>query len=194
MNVIGKIFIRKMKDADEDYNLILKWYKNPKVADYFDPIIKTKEEAIKKYLPRIKGISKKVPLIIEFNEKPIGYVQYAACDVELLEKLNLKKYCNVYGIDIFIGEAECYNKGIGSSCLKFLVRYLFKIKNAEMVIIDPETRNKVAIRCYKKVGFIPLLKMVVDGDEKLYMYIKRWIRLILLKILFINFFVKFIGF
>ena len=87
MNEIGedKIFIRKMKDSDEDYNLILKWYKNPKVTDYFNCIIKTKEEAIKRYLPRIKGISKTVPLIIELNKKLVCYVKYA------LVMLNCKK-------------------------------------------------------------------------------------------------------
>lgn len=167
------ISIRKMRNIDEDYNLILKWYKNPIVTEYFTPIIKTKEEATKKYLPRINGESKVVSLIIEQSNNPIGYMQYYPIDSEDIKKFGLQNYSSVYGIDIFIGEKDLYSKGIGSSSLKILISYLFSDKKAKMVIIDPETRNKIAINCYKKAGFTPHLKILDEGKEKLIMLINR---------------------
>ena len=167
------ISIRRMQNTEQDYNLILKWYRNPVVTDYFKPIIITKEEAIKKYLPRINGESKVVPLIIEQRNNPIGYMQYYPIGGEDIKKFGLKNYTPVYGIDIFIGEKNLYSKGIGSSSLKILISYLFSDKKAEMIIIDPETRNKIAINCYKKAGFTPHLKILDEGKEKLIMLINR---------------------
>ena len=175
MTAISKddISVRKMRNTDEDYNLILKWYKNPIVTEYFTPIIKTKEEAIKKYLPRITGESKVVSLIIERSKNPIGYMQYYPIDNEDIKKFGLQNYTSIYGIDIFIGEKNLYSKGIGSKSLKILIDYLFSNKKAEVIIIDPETRNEIAINCYKKAGFTPHLKILYEDKEKLILYIKK---------------------
>ena len=170
-NSQDEIFIRKMRNTDKDYNLILKWYKNPVVTEYFTPIIKTKEEAIEKYLPRIIGDSKVVSLIIEQCKNPIGYMQYYPIENEDIKKFGLQNYNSVYGIDIFIGEKNLYSKGIGSKSLKILISYLFSNKKAKVIIIDPETRNEIAINCYKKAGFTPHLKISDEGKEKLIMLI-----------------------
>lgn len=167
------ISIRKMRNIDEDYDLMLKWYKNPVVTEYFTPIIKTKEECIKKYFPRINGESKVVACIIELGKKPIGYVQYYPIDDEDKQRFNLEGYDSVYGIDIFIGEEGLYSKGAGSKCLKILIKYLFLNESVEIIIIDPEIRNEIAINCYKKAGFIPYLKISDDDKEKLILYIKK---------------------
>ena len=169
---LENISIRKMQDIDTDYELILKWYKNPTVTEYFNPIIETKQEAILKYRPHIHGESNVIPCIIELNKKPVGYVQYYPIGKEDKEKFNLLNYRKVYGIDIFIGEKNLYSKGIGSASLKILVNYLFLEKDVEMVIIDPEVKNKIAINSYKKAGFIPYLKTTEEEKEKLILYVK----------------------
>ena len=114
-----------------------------------------------------------VPLIIEQRNNPIGYMQYYPIGGEDIKKFGLKNYTPVYGIDIFIGEKNLYSKGIGSSSLKILISYLFSDKKAEMIIIDPETRNEIAINCYKKAGFTPHLKILDEGKEKLIMLTNR---------------------
>lgn len=169
---LDKLHIRKMKDINSDYELILKWYKNPRVTEYFRPIIKTKEEAIKKYLPRINGENSVTPCIIELNTRAVGYVQYYPINKEDKLKFKLPENKNIYGIDIFIGEQDMQGKGLGTKSLKLLTKFIFEEKNVDIIIIDPETRNNIAIRCYKNVGFVPHLKITVDGDEKLILTLK----------------------
>src|SRR5699024_7961862 len=58
----------------------------------------------------------------------------------------------VYGIDIFLGEVEYSNRGVGTACLKALMRALFETHGADALMIEPKTNNARAIRCYRKCG------------------------------------------
>lgn len=156
-----------MRNTDEDYNLILKWYRNPVVTDYFKPIIITKEEAIKKYLPRINGESKVVPLIIEQRNNPIGYMQYYPIGNEDIKKFGLQNYLKSMELTFLSVKKIYIQKESAQSYLKILISYLFSNKKSEMIIIDPETRNEIAINYYKKVGLIPHLKILNEDKEKL---------------------------
>jgi aminoglycoside 6'-N-acetyltransferase len=60
---------------------------------------------------------------------------------------------NVYGTDQFIGEVEYWNKGIGTLLVSSMVLFLTEENNAERVVMDPQTGNTRAIRCYEKCGF-----------------------------------------
>ena len=59
----------------------------------------------------------------------------------------------VYGIDIFIGEVEYRNRGIGTEALRLLMKALFEDYHADILMIDPKVHNTRAIRCYHKCGF-----------------------------------------
>jgi len=59
----------------------------------------------------------------------------------------------VYGIDQFIGEISCWNRGLGTRSILLLLRYLFQAKGARNAILDPHITNLRAIRCYEKCGF-----------------------------------------
>jgi aminoglycoside 6'-N-acetyltransferase len=60
-------------------------------------------------------------------------------------------------MDLFIGEIDKWNRGIGTIVVMSMITYLFKNEKADILFIDPQTWNKRAIRCYEKSGFIPIV-------------------------------------
>ena len=44
-------------------------------------------------------------------------------------------------------------KGIGTELVSLVVNYLIEEKGADRIVMDPQTSNKRAMRCYEKCGF-----------------------------------------
>ena len=59
----------------------------------------------------------------------------------------------VFGVDLFIGEPDLWDRGIGTRAVKVLVEYLLGEIGAARVVIDPAVTNARAVRCYEKSGF-----------------------------------------
>ena len=59
----------------------------------------------------------------------------------------------IYGMDQFFGESAYWNKGIGTRLVRSMVKYLIEEKGADRIVMDPQTWNERAIRCYEKCGF-----------------------------------------
>ena len=114
-----------MKDCDEDYRLLVKWYHTPQVKEYFHPQIKNLKQAKEKYQPRIIGKVPIIPYIVETDGKPIGYVQTQPI-IEGFEKYNVYDYKNPFMIDLFIGESEFLRKGFGTKILNKTIALLFE--------------------------------------------------------------------
>lgn len=150
-----KVIIRKMKDNSEDIDVLFKWFNDKSVQMYYEGknAKYSKQEIKDKYGKRAREKDSVIPCIIEYSSKPIGYIQYYELDEETKEAYESIDIGRVYGIDMFIGETEYWNKGIGSKSLKSLIRYLFEKEDATSIFIDPQTWNKRAIKCYEKCGF-----------------------------------------
>lgn len=98
------------------------------------------------------------PFIIEYENKPIGYLLY--CDLSAYRRLcpNPK---DVFGesvegafcFDIFIADENYLNLGIGTQTVKILIEMLVSKHNAARILVNPSAENKQAIRCYEKAGF-----------------------------------------
>ena len=56
-------------------------------------------------------------------------------------------------MDQFIGESTYWNKGVGTQLVSAMVAYLIEEKGADRIVMDPQTWNERAIRCYEKCGF-----------------------------------------
>lgn len=171
----SKITFRKMKDCKNDYSLLTKWLSDPKVLEYYDGRDKpfNMEMVIEKYKPRTRGESDVTPCILEYNNQAIGYMQYYKIDedeYEVQDKIELEKYISPYGMDLFIGETEFWNMGLGSKLVKGMIQHLFKNEKADGIFIDPQTSNERAIKCYKKCGFKPIRiiekRDLHEGDYK----------------------------
>lgn len=178
------ISIRKMEDCLDDYLLLVKWLSDPAVLEYYEgrsnpfDLEKVKE----KFAHRTRGESSVIPCIIEHNEKAVGYIQYYKTDLgeyDVTELADFQKYIHPYALDVFIGETDYWNKGIGTEAIKILIKYMFESENADVIFIDPQTWNKRAVRCYEKCGFkavkIIEKRELHDGEYKdsLIMFISR---------------------
>ena len=152
------ISVRKMLDTQIDYLLLTKWLSTPEVLDFYEGRnnIYDIDMIKRKYSPRVKGKTKVTPCIIEYDNIPIGYIQFYetnAKDYEINQVITDDELIDFFAVDIFIGEISYWNKGIGTKVISSMIKYLYKFKNAEVIYIDPQTWNTRAIHTYEKSGF-----------------------------------------
>jgi aminoglycoside 6'-N-acetyltransferase len=156
-----EITIRLMQDEIYDYELIAKWLTDVQVLEFYEgrdnpfPL----ERIIETYKPMIEGNDPVVPCVFYYRNIPIGYLQYCALnDLSQTDRqlYHLEQTDYVYGIDLFIGETDYWNKGIGTKILSAIITYLFEHLKAHKIVIDPHVDNPRAIRCYEKCGFVKL--------------------------------------
>lgn len=155
----GRILIRKMEDCPEDFNLFLRWMTDPATMKYWQGMTEryTYGRVAAEYREQEReGITQ---CILEYDGAPIGFCQFCVLNAayfEVPEELYARfagEKDLVYGIDIFLGEAPYRNRGIGTDCLRALMRALFDDFRADLLLIDPKVHNARAIRCYQKCGF-----------------------------------------
>ncbi|MGN1358197.1 MAG: GNAT family N-acetyltransferase [Bacilli bacterium] len=149
MAILNDVSIRLLKDKPTDYQYLYSWYQNKEVYTYFEQRILSYEEIVSKYRPRTKITNITPVYIIEYQNKPVGIIQYTKLNNETKEKYCVKK--DGYELDIFVGESKYHHLGIGSSAIKLLIKKLKEDNN--IFIMIPEIRNTKAIKCYQKVGF-----------------------------------------
>ena len=154
----GDLSIRLMRDELADYQIMSKWLSDPRVLEFYEgrdqplPL----DQIQSQYAPRIRGEEDVTPCLIILQSAPIGYIQFYLVNEESRNSYGLPPdYAlgSVYGIDQFIGEVSCWNRGLGTRSISLLLRYLFQTKSASKVILDPHVTNVRAIRCYEKCGF-----------------------------------------
>lgn len=141
------------------FPLLLKWLTTNHVQAWWDSDIKwTLEKIEEKYFPYTQGYKiadnqKKLmhAYIIEVNKVPVGYFQfYNAYDFERTPALhNLPQ--SLGSFDIFIGETDYLNKGIGTQAL--LLGFSLFYNTFEYLLVDVDKNNQSAQRLYEKVGF-----------------------------------------
>jgi aminoglycoside 6'-N-acetyltransferase len=153
-----EISIRLMHDDMHDYELMAKWLSDEKVLEYYEgrdnPF--SLERVIAEYQGIVRGDDVVVACIFSFQNQPIGYLQYYALD-EMPETdrqlYDLENPGGTFGMDLFIGETEYWNQGIGCKVVSKIIDFLFDEFGATRVVIDPETWNTRAINTYEKCGF-----------------------------------------
>ena len=97
---------------------------------------------------------KETRCIIEHAQKPIGYIQFYPISDEQCEEYgyaNLQE--TIFGTDQFIGETKYWGQGIGKVLMKLMINFLITVKGAQKIILDPQSWNERAIKCYEKSGF-----------------------------------------
>ncbi|WP_455661385.1 GNAT family N-acetyltransferase [Pradoshia sp.] len=135
----------------QDLELLVKWLSDDAVLEFYEgrdnPFDYDKAKKV-----FIKPDAEETACIVEYMKKPIGYIQFYQLDEETMLEYGYSREI-IYGTDQFIGEAEYWNKGIGTLLVKSMTAFLLEKKRAERVIMDPQARNVRAIRCYEKCGF-----------------------------------------
>ena len=168
---MNNIKLRLLQNSTNDYQLLYKWYHNPQVYTYFEQRIPTYDEIVTKYSKRTSTKSITPVYIIEYNDIPVGIIQYTKVSKD---KYNTPK--DDYDIDIFIGEENYYHKGIGSTAIRQLIDTLRD--NNHVFTMIPEAENTNAINCYQKVGFKEFKKITEENTigipkEKIIMIYER---------------------
>jgi aminoglycoside 6'-N-acetyltransferase len=150
MILANNLYIRELTLEDAPH--LAKWLSDPEVLEFYEGRDQPHDLALVKkvFYSKEDGLT---PNIILYNEKPIGYVQYYPVDTKDKTFYGYGADSNVYGMDQFIGEPSYWGRGIGQHLVNEVVRYLFTEKDADIVVMDPQVRNKRALRCYEKCGF-----------------------------------------
>ncbi|MBE9005166.1 acetyltransferase [Fortiea sp. LEGE XX443] len=154
-----EIKIRLMQNEIEDYQLMTKWLTDDKVLNFYEGRDNSfsLDRIIETYKPLVMGDEPVNPCLIYYQHLPIGYLQYYSL-LHLQETdrqmYHLEQTDNVYGVDLFIGETNYWNQGIGTKILSISINYLFEVLSADKIVIDPHVDNIRAIRCYEKCGFV----------------------------------------
>jgi aminoglycoside 6'-N-acetyltransferase len=149
--------VRLMRDERSDYELMSGWLSDDRVLEFYDgrdnPL--SVEGAREKYGPRSRGEAAVASCILELEGKPIGYLQFYPTDDfdEWRTLIGLEPDPARYSLDIFIGEPELWNQGLGTRALRSVLGHLFAQRHASAVVITPFAWNERAIRCYEKAGF-----------------------------------------
>lgn len=146
-----KLTVRRLETNDK--KLIVKWLSDNKILQYYEGRDNPHSEAMveKKFYD---GNTEETRCIIEYLHIPIGYIQFYPIDEEELNDYGYKDfYDKIYGTDQFIGETEYWGQGIGKMLMKSMINYLVREKDAKKIVLDPQTWNERAIKCYESSGF-----------------------------------------
>jgi aminoglycoside 6'-N-acetyltransferase len=84
--------------------------------------------------------------VIEEDGRGVGEIQYH-------HAYPGSDYAWSAGIDIFIGDPDARDRGVGTEAIRTMLRFLFEEKRVHRATIDPEVANARAIRAYEKAGF-----------------------------------------
>lgn len=152
----GNLRIRRMRDDDADYELMVRWRNAPHVREWWDPDEPPLDldEARRKYGPRTQGEDPATACVIELDGRAIGYIQFYPWDEEpeAIEAIGLPKVQGSLGLDMFLGEPDLVGQGFGSDAVDLVCRYLFRERDASSVMLTTATDNARAIRAYERAG------------------------------------------
>ncbi len=135
-----------------DYPLLLDWLQRPHVKQWWDDGDDTVGKVAAHY-----GGDEEPRFLMLHNTTPIGYIQYYLLDD------------GAAGIDLFIGEEQFLNRGVGTAAMRAFIKLIVERHNPLYFIIDPSPDNQRAIRCYEKVGFHYYATEINDKGEPAYM-------------------------
>lgn len=140
--------------SGEHYELMAKWLSDEKVLKYYDGRDNPSDinRVISEYSARVNGLDSVTPCIMREKGQEIGYLQFYPIKTEITE-LKAETAENPYGIDLFIGEAEARNRGLGPRFIRMISSYLFNSEKADLIISDPQMWNRRSINAFTEAGF-----------------------------------------
>jgi aminoglycoside 6'-N-acetyltransferase len=153
----AQLSIRRLQDTPEDLELMAGWLTDPRVLEFYSGRDQPRpmDVVAPKYGRRARGEEPVVPCLMEWEGRPVGYLQYYRVADQPDDGRNelMDDVDGVFAIDMFIGEPELWNRGLGSRAIRLLSDHLFERAGATRVTVDPRTTNDRAIRSYEKAGF-----------------------------------------
>lgn len=148
----GLYCLRRMEASPGDFALLARWLSDERVLAFYEGRDKpfTLEMVREKFDPRALHEENVTPCIMQYEHRPVGYMQFYPADAGEYE---FEQYGKLYALDLFIGEPEYWGREIGTNFVRLLLCYLFEQLGADWVVIDPHVDNLRAVRAYEKAGF-----------------------------------------
>ena len=152
----GDLFIRVMRDSPDDYQLITGWLAQEHVHEWWDhdapPL--AYDAVVAEYRSQAGGDSPTQSCIIEIASRPVGHIQFYpwAAYADELAETGAVLPDGSWGIDVFIGEPDCVELGLGSRTVRLTCEYLIAERDAVAVALLVAKANPRAQRAYLKAG------------------------------------------
>ena len=90
-----------------------------------------------------------------------------------LQKMNIPEISDRYPentdirrIDYCLGEKSVWGKGVGTECLRLLMKFAFEIQNTDVLYIMPYDHNVRNMRMAERAGFGVEKKNAVSDSQK----------------------------
>lgn len=174
----GDLVIRRMKDDESDYRLIVEWRNLPHVRRRWDPDHPrmTVELARAEHGPDTVPGAPGTACIVELKGRPVGFIQFYrwASFADDAKEVGIPFDDRTYGLDVFIGDPHLVGRGVGTRVVTLLSDYLIKALGASSVVLTTDLDNHIAIRCYEKSGF-EKVKEVLDTDTYKGERVRSWL-------------------
>ena len=165
----GDIAIRRLRDAAEDYELLVTWRNRPHVREWWDPDEPpvTASAVIEELRPLMEGSDPTVACIIEVGGTPVGYLQFYPWDAEgaYLAEVGIAVPARAWGLDILIGEEANLDRGIGSRTVRLISDHLFAERGATAMALATEAGNARAQAAYRRAG-MRTVERFLDTDTR----------------------------
>ena len=166
------ITLRKLEDKNEEYIQLHKWCSKEFVYEWFEQRILSYEEIVNKYKNKLEQERQKL-FIIQSNNEDIGFAQIYKYNNDL----PVEATPNTYEYDLFIGEGEYLNKGIGKEVMDIMINKIRDEYKGDSILLRPFKRNIRSIKCCLKCGFKEIYeylgKDTLGNPEKYVVLIKE---------------------
>jgi RimJ/RimL family protein N-acetyltransferase len=165
MDMPNKKFSFKLFNKNH-LDLVNKWQQESHVKEFWgnDEYAESYEE----YVLRTSSDGSVVQYLIQFDEKPIGYIQYYWAS-KVGDGWWEGYSDDVVGFDFYIGEVSFIGRGLGSQVVQSFSQFLFNLGSVKSIIADPSPNNSKIIHIIKKCGYEKKGRIKTpDGDAVLF--------------------------
>jgi RimJ/RimL family protein N-acetyltransferase len=151
--------------GESDFFLLHRWLAEPHVAEWWHESLDL--AAVRaRYLPRIEGSEPTHVFIIEYDGRPVGWIQWYRWSDYPEHAANLGAEPEAAGMDLAIGEKEMTGTGVGSNAIwKFLKEIVFAEPGITAIVTDPEEGNSRSLRAFQKIGFAVTKTVQLPGEN-----------------------------
>jgi aminoglycoside 6'-N-acetyltransferase len=119
-----------------------------------------------KYEPRIEGTDPTHVYMIDYEARPLGWIQWYRWSDYPKHSLQLGAATNEAGLDLAIGERAFLGKGLGVEAIKnFISKVISQSSMIRAVVTDPENTNLRSLRAFEKAGFQYVRLVQIHGED-----------------------------
>lgn len=150
----------------DDLQQMFLWLIRPHVTKWYAPSPTSFAETVAKYGPRTQEGNAVEAFIVTLDGADVGYIQTYAIDIfpEYGERLGCEK--GAAGVDLFIGEEQLLNRGLGAQVLRrFVEEVVFGANGAPACLAGPDEGNVASIRAFEKAGFTRWKTVRMDDER-----------------------------